>query len=232
MLNENIIAIDGPAGSGKSTIAKEVAKQIGFFYLDTGSYYRAMTVFYFRIYKEQKNERVSFEEWFKSFPYQDKFFSINIDTIFTENGNKTILNNEDISQEIRLPEITEEIKQLAGLKDIREFVNSRLRELSKKNKLIMDGRDIGTEVFPEAKFKFFLTASIDVRAKRRYEELKQNQINVDFETLKSDISKRDESDKNREIAPLKQASDAILIDTSDLSKNVVITTILSSISPS
>ena len=111
----------------------------------------------------------------------------------------------------------------------REFVNSSLHDLAKKYKLIMDGRDIGTEVFPDAKYKFYITASIEIRAERRYLELKEKGVSVDLETLKADIHRRDKSDMERKIAPLRQADDAILIDTTQLSKNVVINMILSKI---
>ena len=153
-----------------------------------------------------------------------------IQTEFLTGGtNKTILNSQDISEEIRLPEVTEEIKYLAPIQKAREFVNSSLHDLAKKYKLIMDGRDIGTEVFPDAKYKFYITASIEIRAERRYLELKEKGVSVDLETLKADIHRRDKSDMERKIAPLRQADDAILIDTTQLSKNVVINMILSKI---
>ena len=153
-----------------------------------------------------------------------------IQTEFLTGGtNKTILNSQDISEEIRLPEVTEEIKYLAPIQKVREFVNSSLHDLAKKYKLIMDGRDIGTEVFPDAKYKFYITASIEIRAERRYLELKEKGVSVDLETLKADIHRRDKSDMERKIAPLRQADDAILIDTTQLSKNVVINMILSKI---
>lgn len=228
-MNENIIAMDGPAGSGKSTVAREIASKIGYHYLDTGSYYRAFTLFFFRIYKENKIDS-SFSDWIKTQDIEKKFSAISIETEFlVSGGNKTILNSEDVSEEIRLPEITEEIKHLAPLRNVRDFVNESLHKLAKKYKLIMDGRDIGTEVFPDAKFKFFITASIETRADRRFKELAEKGIKVSLEQLKEDISKRDKSDMERKIAPLKMANDAILIDTTQLSKNVVINMILSKI---
>jgi cytidylate kinase len=228
-MNQNIVAMDGPAGSGKSTVAREIAKQIGYNYLDTGSYYRAFTLFFHQIYKKE-NSRVSFSEWIKSQNLKIKFSEILIQTEFLSEGiNKTILNLEDVSEEIRLPEITEEIKYLAPLREVRDFINQSLHDLSKKYKLIMDGRDIGTEVFPDAKFKFYITASIEVRAERRYQELVEKGISVQLEQLKEDINKRDKSDMERKIAPLRKADDAILIDTTELSKNVVINKILSQI---
>lgn len=228
-MNENIVAIDGPAGSGKSTVAKEIAEKIGFHYLDTGSYYRAFTFYFHRIYKNQ-NLEIKFSEWIEKQNLENEFSKILIQTEFLPGGtNKTILNSQDISEEIRLPEVTEEIKYLAPIQKVRDFVNSSLHDLAKKYKLIMDGRDIGTEVFPDAKFKFYVTASIEVRAERRFQELKEKGISVDLEQLKEDISRRDKSDMERKIAPLRKADDAILIDTTQLSKNVVINMILSKI---
>jgi CMP/dCMP kinase len=229
-MNENIISIDGPAGSGKSSVAKEVAEKLGFFYLDSGSYYRALTFYYFEIF--QKNQiSVNFQDWFEKFNFETEFKNIKIETKFISGTtNQTILNEKNISKEIRLPEITEKIKYLANVEKIRNFVNENLRNLAKIHKLVMDGRDIGSLVFPDAKHKFFLTASIEVRAERRRQELEQSNIPVDFDKLKEEIYIRDETDKNRKIAPLVQPNDAILIDTSNLSKNVVINMILSEIS--
>jgi len=228
-MNQNIVAIDGPAGSGKSTVAKEIAEKIGFHYLDTGSYYRAFTFYFHSIFKKQ-NLEIKFSEWIEKQNLENEFSKILIQTEFLPGGtNKTILNSQDISEEIRLPEVTEEIKYLAPIQKVRDFVNASLHDLARKYKLIMDGRDIGTEVFPDAKFKFFVTASIDVRAERRYQELKEKGISIDLEQLKEDISKRDKSDMERKIAPLRMADDAILIDTTQLSKNVVINMILSKI---
>ncbi|HNK95766.1 MAG TPA: (d)CMP kinase, partial [Leptospiraceae bacterium] len=212
-----------------STVAREIAAQIGYHYLDTGSYYRAFTLFFYRLYKKNKINS-SFADWVQAQNLEKEFSNINIETEFlSSGGNKTLLNSEDISEEIRLPEITEEIKHLAPLRNVRDFVNESLHKLAKKYKLIMDGRDIGTEVFPDAKYKFFVTASIETRADRRYKELIEKGIQVDLEQLKEDISKRDKSDMERKIAPLKIANDAILIDTTQLSKNVVINMILSKI---
>ncbi|MBK8395190.1 MAG: (d)CMP kinase [Leptospiraceae bacterium] len=228
-MNQNIVAIDGPAGSGKSTVAKEIAEKIGFHYLDTGSYYRAFTLYFHRIFKKE-NKNLKFSEWILSQDLKKDFSGILIQTEFLAGGmNKTILNSEDVSDEIRLPEVTEEIKYLAPIREVRDFVNQSLHELSKKYKLIMDGRDIGTEVFPDAKYKFYITASIDIRANRRYLEMQEKGVFVDLETLKEDIYRRDKSDMERKIAPLRQADDAILIDTTQLSKNVVINMILSKI---
>lgn len=229
MTNKNIIAIDGPAGSGKSSVAKALASKMDFNYFDSGSYYRAMTLFYFRIYSSLKSNQ-EFSEWFSNFAFQDFFSKIKLTTEFdTSEQNKTYLNGEDVSKEIRSIEITEQIKHLAANSEIREFVNAELRELVRLNKIIMDGRDIGTEVFPDAKYKFFLDASIEVRAERRYAELADLETKIDLDSLKEDIRRRDESDRNRKIAPLKKHSDAILIDTSNLPKNVVINMILSKV---
>lgn len=228
-MNQNIVAMDGPAGSGKSTVAREIASKIGYNYLDTGSYYRALTLFFHRIYKKE-NSTLPFSEWVNSQNLEKEFSKISLQTEFLGSGiNKTILNQEDVSEEIRLPELTEEIKYLAPLRNVRDFVNQCLHDLGSKYKLIMDGRDIGTEVFPDAKFKFFVTASIEVRAERRYKELLEKGISVNLEQLKEDIEKRDKSDMMRKIAPLRMADDAILIDTTQLSKNVVINMILSKI---
>ncbi|NBU98117.1 MAG: (d)CMP kinase, partial [Spirochaetia bacterium] len=141
--------------------------------------------------------------------------------------NKTYLNLLDVSKEIRDPEVTEEIKHIAVVRDVRDFVNKNLYKLSASYKIVMDGRDIGTEVFPDAYLKIYLTADPEVRARRRYDEYSEKGVNIDFNQLKEEIIRRDESDLFRKIAPLKKADDAILIDTSNLSKNIVINMILS-----
>lgn len=154
--------------------------------------------------------------------------NVNIDCLLSESGeNSVILNGVDVSKEIRSPDLTKEIKYISPVREIREFVNKKIRELAKNHLLILDGRDIGSEVFPESRYKFFLTASAEIRAERRYKELLERGFQADLENLKSEIIQRDKTDSERKIAPLIQAKDAFLIDTSGLSKDVVIRTILS-----
>ena len=226
-MNDNIIAIDGPAGSGKSSVAREIAQKTDFYYMDSGAYYRAVTLYFLRLFKSE-NLSEDFSNWVSSNDLKPYLKNIILDSkLNKEEENKTLLNGEDVSGEIRLPEVTDAIKYLAVIYEVREHVNKALYHLSKNCKLVMDGRDIGTEVFPDAKLKFYLTANSEVRARRRWEEYKQKGIEINIKTLQEDIVKRDDSDMNRKIAPLKQAEDAILIDTSSLSKNIVINMILS-----
>ena len=226
-MNENIIAIDGPAGSGKSSVAREIAGQTDFYYMDSGSYYRAVTLYLFRIFSKSNDSKI-FSEWVSSSNIDDYLNHIELDSLLSKSEeNITLLNKEDVSHEIRSPQITEEIKHLASLIHVRNLVNKNLYHLSKNYKIIMDGRDIGTEVFPDAKLKFFLTADPKVRARRRWEEYREKGIQRNLEELEVEIIRRDESDMNRKIAPLRKSEDAILIDTSNLSKIIVINMILS-----
>ncbi|WP_243401762.1 (d)CMP kinase, partial [Leptospira ellisii] len=170
-MNENVIALDGPAGSGKSTVAREIAEKIGFNYLDTGAFYRALTLYLFRKYESSPNDP-SFAEWVKTSEAETALSGAKILCEFSAgNENKILLNGEDVSLAIRTPEITREIKHIANRRIYRDFVNRELHFLAKLHKLIMDGRDIGTEVFPDAKCKFYLTASSKVRADRRFLQL-------------------------------------------------------------
>ncbi|TGK31738.1 (d)CMP kinase [Leptospira gomenensis] len=225
-MNENVIALDGPAGSGKSTVARKIAETIGFNYLDTGAFYRALTLSLFRSYQKSPNNR-SFEEWVKTPEAERGLSEVKILCEFSAGKeNKIFLNGEDVSLSIRTPEITREIKHIANRRIYRDFVNEELHSLAKLHKLIMDGRDIGTEVFPDAKFKFYLTASSRVRADRRFLQLQEQGIPADRDEIEREIILRDKSDMEREIAPLYQAKDAFLIDTDLLSKNSVISKIL------
>lgn len=225
--NPNIIAIDGPAGSGKSSVAKEVGQKIGYCYLDTGALYRAVTLYYLRLFS---SDQLDFVQWSMQIDFAKTLSNIQIDCHFGKGiENQIFLNGQNITDEIRLPEVTDKIKYFANVALVRNFVNERIRFFAKSNQLIMDGRDIGTIVFPDAKFKFYLTASLEERARRRKLELETKEIAVDLAQLMEDIDKRDKSDMERKIAPLMQAKDAILIDTSTLKKDVVINAILSRI---
>ncbi|AOP33363.1 cytidylate kinase [Leptospira tipperaryensis] len=225
-MNENVIALDGPAGSGKSTVARQIAEKIGFNYLDTGAFYRALTLFLYRLYEKTPNAG-EFSDWVKTNEAETSISHAHILCEFSAgNENRIFLNNEDVSLAIRTPEITREIKHIANKRIYRDFVNKELHSLAKLHKLLMDGRDIGTEVFPDAKFKFYLTASSKVRAERRTLQLKEQGISADQNEIEREIILRDKSDMERDIAPLYQAKDAILIDTDILSKNSVISKIL------
>lgn len=226
---DSVIAIDGPAGSGKSTVAREIAKILGIHYLDSGAFYRTLTLAIFKYYKASESQQ-DFADWIAEMQNILPMDQWQIRLNFGHGDeNKLFLNSEEVTSQIRTPEITEKIKYIADKQIFRDFVNERIRALARDNKLVMDGRDIGTEVFPDSRNKFFLTASPEVRAKRRLDELLAKKIPADWEEVYSEMVKRDDSDRNRKIAPLLAAKDAILIDTDSLSIKLVIETILSRI---
>lgn len=210
------IAIDGPAGAGKSTIAKKIAKQLGFIYVDTGAMYRAMALHILR-------KEISADD---SAAISRACEDADI-TIIYENGEQVVLlNGENVNGLIR----TEEVGNMASASsvngDVRKKLVSLQQKLAKTADVIMDGRDIGTCVLPDANVKVYLTASSAVRAKRRFDELTAKGVACDFEKIEKDIIERDERDMNREISPLKQADDAILLDSSDLSIDEVVEKII------
>ncbi|MDU1316880.1 MAG: (d)CMP kinase [Anaerococcus hydrogenalis] len=207
-MSNYIIALDGPSGSGKSTIANLLADKLKISYLNTGSMYRALTL-YFLENNIKKSENIDIKILKK----------INIDI----NEDKVFLNGKDVSQEIRDKEVTENVSWVSSIPVVREYLVEMQRKISKNKSIILDGRDIGTVVFPDAKYKFYLDASSFVRAKRRFE---QNEIDKSFEEIKKDIEKRDYLDSHREISPLKKAEDAIEIDSSDLTIDQTIEKIL------
>ena len=228
---KNVIAIDGPAGSGKSTIAREVAKKIGFYYLDSGAYYRSLTYFLLEIYENEVSE-VNFEKWTQQVSTQNYLKKADIKCEFLSNSeNQMWLGRKNITNEIRSQKVTNSIKFIANNQIYRDFVNQILRELALEKPLVMDGRDIGSEVFPDAIYKFFMTASLQTRATRRYLELKEKNPTITQQEIEQEIDKRDKSDQNRKIAPLIQVNDAILIDTDKLSKELVINFFLENINP-
>lgn len=207
-MSNYIIALDGPSGSGKSTIANLLADKLKISYLNTGSMYRALTL-YFLENNIKKSENIDIKILKK----------INIDI----NEDKVFLNGKDVSQEIRDKEVTENVSWVSSIPVVREYLVEMQRKISKNKSIILDGRDIGTVVFPDAKYKFYLDASSFVRAKRRFE---QNEIDKSFEEIKKDIEKRDYLDSHREVSPLKKAEDAIEIDSSDLTIDQTIEKIL------
>ena len=193
-----IIALDGPSGSGKSTIANILAKKLKISYLNTGSMYRAVTLFFLEN-NIKKSDKIDI----------DLLRKINIDI----KEDKVFLNEKDVSDKIRNKEVTENVSWVSSISLVRKYLVDIQRKISQNKSIILDGRDIGTVVFPNAKYKFFLVASSEVRAKRRYE---QNEIDKPLEEIQKDIEKRDYLDSHREISPLKKAEDAIEIDSSNL----------------
>lgn len=202
------VAIDGPAGAGKSTIAKLVAKEFDLMYINTGAMYRAVAL------KAEENN------------IGDKDIDALCDLIsifeMKFENDDLILNGENIQDKITMPEISKIVSKYASIKEVREILVKLQREMSNKFDVIMDGRDIGTVVLKDSKFKFFLTATPEARAERRYKELTNRGLKVDYSTILEDIIKRDYIDSNREVDPLKKADDAIEIDTTKLSINEVV----------
>ncbi|AFS78444.1 cytidylate kinase Cmk [Gottschalkia acidurici 9a] len=207
------IAIDGPAGAGKSTIAKIIAKKLNIDYIDTGAMYRAFTL------KLIKNN-IDLED-FKTIS------SVLNDTSIDFSDNHIYLDGLVVDDEIRNNQISNKVSIVAKIKEVRERLVQLQKDIAKNKDIIMDGRDIGTSVLPNSKYKFFLNASVEERALRRFNELKANSDTVELETIKKEIEKRDEIDKTREISPLIKSHDAIEIDTTNKSIDDVVDTILS-----
>ncbi|PIS28855.1 MAG: cytidylate kinase [Candidatus Marinimicrobia bacterium CG08_land_8_20_14_0_20_45_22] len=201
-----VVAIDGPAGSGKSSTAKEVAKRLGFTYVDTGAMYRAITLLAIR---RKVNPEVS-----------EQIISLASSTDIRfrwENGDlRTLLNGEDVSEEIRSAEVAQAVSPVSAIAGVREIMVKRQREMSHENNIVMEGRDIGTNVFPRADFKFYVTADVEVRARRRIGDYQKIGQNLSLEEIIKEIKKRDRIDSSRAHSPLKKADDAIVIDTTHL----------------
>ncbi len=201
------IAIDGPAGAGKSTIAKLAAKELGFIYVDTGSMYRAMALACIRQgVKPEEEEKVT-----------KVCQSVQVSIEYKDGQQIVLLNGENVNPYIRTEEVGKMTSAIAVYQGVREKLLELQRDLAKKADVIMDGRDIGTCVLPDADVKIFMTASSVTRARRRYTELKEKGIECNIEDIEKDIIERDERDSNRKIAPLRQAEDAIVIDSSNMS---------------
>lgn len=209
------IAIDGPAGSGKSTIAKALARDYKILYLDTGAMYRACAL-------KALNEGISVDD---EAQICDLMRELSLDIEYENGTQKTILDGEDVSEKIRLPHVSMATSAISRHSAVRIKMTEKQREIAGKMSCVLDGRDIGTFVLPEADFKFFLTASPDVRALRRFNELRAKGYEVNFDVLKEEIVKRDEQDSTRAIAPLKKADDAVEIDTSDMTIEEVLSTL-------
>lgn len=213
------IAIDGPAGAGKSSVAKAVAAKLGFIYVDTGALYRSIGV------NALKNsiETTDAEAVIALLP------ETKVELKYVDGTQKVILNGEDVSEAIRMPEASMAASNVSAIPAVREFLLDLQRDMAKNNNVIMDGRDIGTVILPNAEYKFFLTASAEVRADRRFKELKEKGIDVDYNALLEEIIQRDYNDSHRATAPLKQADDAVLIDSSNLTLEESIDAIVSRI---
>ena len=200
------IAIDGPAGAGKSSLSKEVAKELSFIYVDTGALYRTIGLAASRkgLKKEDKAEIISMLN------------DIDVKLSFNDEGTQIVLlNGEDVSSFIRTPEASMFASAVSAIPEVRAFLLDLQRNMAKSDNVIMDGRDIGTVVLPDAKIKIFLTASPEKRAMRRHKENIEKGIDLTYEEVLKDVNQRDYQDCHREIAPLKPAEDSVLVDTSD-----------------
>ncbi len=210
------IAIDGPAGAGKSTIAKAVAKELGFIYVDTGAMYRAIALYLLRSGVDTDTADA----------VAAVLDEIEISIQYEDGSQKVYLNGENVSTEIRKEEVGNMASKTSAYPAVREKLLSLQRDLAASNNVIMDGRDIGTTILPNAQVKIYLTASVETRANRRFKELVAKGEKADLEEIKSDIADRDYRDMHREISPLAQADDAVLVDSSDMTITEVVSAIM------
>lgn len=208
------IAIDGPSGAGKSTVAKAVAKKLGFVQVDTGAMYRSVGLYIYRKGLQPDDAK----------SVVPQLENINIDLGFSEEGQRIYLNGEDVSEKIRQNEISAYASKVSAIPAVRAFLLEMQRKLAREHSVVMDGRDIGTVVLPDAELKIFQTASVNERAKRRYLELTEKGQTVDLETIKKEIEERDYNDSHRAAAPCIPADDAVIIDNSNITieENVAI----------
>lgn len=200
------VAIDGPVGAGKSSIARTAAKRLGFIYVDTGALYRAVGLYCHRSGADMSSPA----------DIVSRLPEIKPEIRLCDGVQHIYLNGEDVSEEIRLPEISMAASAVSAVPEVRAALLDMQRKIAAENNVIMDGRDIGTVVLPDAQVKIFLTAAPEIRAKRRYDELCAKGVQTTFEDVLADLNKRDYDDSHRAVAPLKQAEDAVLADTSGL----------------
>ncbi|HGH0783812.1 TPA: (d)CMP kinase [Staphylococcus pseudintermedius] len=209
------IALDGPAAAGKSTIAKRVAAQLGMIYVDTGAMYRAITYYY-----------LNNKERFTGFTSLISEIDLRLG-YDAEKGQRVFLNDNDVTDFLRENDVTQNVSYVSSIKEVRQFLVQVQQKLAADKGIVMDGRDIGTTVLPDAEVKVYMIASVEERAERRYKDNQEREIESSIEQLKKDIAERDAYDMNREISPLKKAEDAIEIDTTGLSIEQVTDKILS-----
>ncbi|ELP8676116.1 (d)CMP kinase [Staphylococcus pseudintermedius] len=209
------IALDGPAAAGKSTIAKRVATQLGMIYVDTGAMYRAITYYYL-------NNKERFTDFTSLISEIDLRLGYD-----AEKGQRVFLNDNDVTDFLRENDVTQNVSYVSSIKEVRQFLVQVQQKLAADKGIVMDGRDIGTTVLPDAEVKVYMIASVEERAERRYKDNQERGIESSIEQLKKDIAERDAYDMNREISPLKKAEDAIEIDTTGLSIEQVTDQILS-----
>lgn len=211
------IALDGPAGSGKSTIAKAISKELGILYLDTGAMYRAVGLKAYRLNVDPKDGK-SVEGFLPS---------LDVSVKYVDGAQRTYLDGEDVSLLIRQNEISMYASAVSAHQTVRQKLVELQREIALSTDCVLDGRDIGTHVLPNANYKFYVTASLDVRTERRYKELIEKGQQVDKNALREEIATRDYNDSHREFAPLRQADDAVLLDTSDMTPDEVVNFVIS-----
>ena len=212
---KRVIAIDGPAGAGKSTVAKIVAEKLGYTYIDTGAMYRGVAWKTMRDDKDAPDEAIL-----------RAVHDIDVRLACTESGTRVTVDGTDVTAEIRTPEVTHIVSRVAALGPVREKMVELQRAMAADGAVVMDGRDIGTNVLPNADVKIFLTASVEERARRRYDEMVAKGYAVNFDALKDEIASRDKQDSERAISPLRQAEDAVLLDSTALTIDEVVARIL------
>ena len=215
-MKQNVIAIDGPAGAGKSTVAKKVAETLGFVYIDTGAMYRAVTSCVL-------DQKLSPDD---VTGISDLAQRISVRFTYGAGGLRVQVDGTDLTESIRTPEVTAAVPKVSQIPAVRHAMLRLQREMAADGKVVLDGRDIGTVVVPEACTKIFLTASPQERARRRWQEMKDKGYDQDLFSLQVEMEQRDRQDSERELAPLVQASDAVLVDTTGLSIEAVVTTIV------
>lgn len=210
MADQIIIAIDGHSSCGKSTLAKDLAKELGYRHIDSGAMYRAVTLYFLR-------NNINFNH---TLEVKEALANITLSFVNNEATGKfeICLNGEDIAHHIRDMIVAEKVSEVAAIKEVRQFAVAQQQAMGKDKGIVMDGRDIGTVVFPDAELKIFMTADMDIRAKRRFQELYEKNPNITYEEVMANIQMRDYIDSNREESPLTQAADAIVLDNTELDK--------------
>ncbi len=207
-----VIAIDGHSSCGKSTMAKDLAREIGYVYVDTGAMYRAVTLYAMRAGLFNAEGKIDAEKLQQLMPQIAITFRFNSDTGRPD----TYLNGQLVEREIRSIDVSSHVSQVAALSFVRSAMVEQQQAMGRNKGIVMDGRDIGTTVFPEAELKIFVTATAEVRARRRYDELKSKGMDASYEEILSNVQQRDYIDSHREVSPLRQADDAILLDNSNM----------------